>query len=430
MLSFIHLSDIHFRKYSGDPYDIDEDLRNELIYDISHCLTKQIATVDGVLICGDIAFSGKAEEYEAATDFLDKICDSLKLDKSRIFCVPGNHDIDQSVTKGVLSVKLLQSKLESTETLVAYSEYLGQVFRNSQDAEMLYAPIACYNEKFAAQYGCSLVPDKLVWKQDIKLNDDYNLCLIGINSTIISNEEDRRSDGTERPMRIVSMQIPNRKDGTIYLSLCHHPPECWVDPEHKLITKMNERVAIQLYGHKHLQKIQKTEKGLIVGSGATHPSRFEAGWIPRYNWITLDLKLIDRKTVLEIKIYSRVLDKMENKFEPDKTNLNGKEYEEFTINLMEQDSANMDEIMPEVEQVVEPLTLSVHSWERDFIYSFMNLPFFCRQSILKKLKLDRLEDEGVKHIELLDNIIYRAKEQNCVVQLLKELDTERERMEK
>ena len=40
MLSFIHLSDIHFRTFSGDPFDIDEDLRSELIYDISHNLTK------------------------------------------------------------------------------------------------------------------------------------------------------------------------------------------------------------------------------------------------------------------------------------------------------------------------------------------------------------------------------------------------------
>ena len=26
MLSFVHLSDIHFQKYSGDAYDLDDDL--------------------------------------------------------------------------------------------------------------------------------------------------------------------------------------------------------------------------------------------------------------------------------------------------------------------------------------------------------------------------------------------------------------------
>lgn len=428
MLSFIHLSDIHFRNYSGDPYDIDGDLRNELLYDIKHCFRRSITIADGVLICGDIAFSGKKEEYKAASDFLNMICDSLALDKSRIFCVPGNHDIDQSVTKSEVSVKSLQRELESTDSVAAYDSWLGQILRNPRDIETLYSPIACYNEEFAAQYGCSFAPNKLTWQQEIELAPNYMLCLVGINSTIISNENDHHKDGTERLMRIGHTQIPKRKDGTIYLSLCHHPPGCWVDPEHKLNRKMNERVTIQLYGHKHLQTIQETKKGLVVGSGATHPSRFEDGWIPRYNWITLDVKQIDTKAVLKIRIYPRVLDEIENKFEPDKTIPDGKEYVEFIKNLTQQDPDNMDEAISAVEEVVEPLTLSVHSWERDFMYNFINLPFFVRQSILKKLKLDRPEDEGVKHIELLDNIIYRAKEQDCVTQLLKELDTEKERM--
>lgn len=61
MLSFIHLSDIHFHKYSGDAYDIDHDLRCEIIRDISYEYRKKISTIDGILICGDIAFSG--DEY-------------------------------------------------------------------------------------------------------------------------------------------------------------------------------------------------------------------------------------------------------------------------------------------------------------------------------------------------------------------------------
>lgn len=54
MLAFIHLSDIHFTKYSGDQYDIDQDLRDELLRDISVFFKRCIHRVDGVLICGDI----------------------------------------------------------------------------------------------------------------------------------------------------------------------------------------------------------------------------------------------------------------------------------------------------------------------------------------------------------------------------------------
>lgn len=70
MLSFIHLSDIHFHKYSGDAYDIDHDLRCEIIRDISYEYRKKISTIDGILICGDIAFSGDEQQYNSATTFL------------------------------------------------------------------------------------------------------------------------------------------------------------------------------------------------------------------------------------------------------------------------------------------------------------------------------------------------------------------------
>ena len=59
MLSFIHLSDIHFQKYSGDAYDLDADLRNELLIDLSKNFPKSISNANGILICGDIAFSAQ-----------------------------------------------------------------------------------------------------------------------------------------------------------------------------------------------------------------------------------------------------------------------------------------------------------------------------------------------------------------------------------
>ena len=114
MLSFIHLSDIHFHKYSGDAYDIDHDLRCEIIRDISYEYRKKISTIDGILICGDIAFSGDEQQYNSATTFLNEICNALNLDKSHVFCVPGNHDIDQKITSSQMAVALLQKKLDES----------------------------------------------------------------------------------------------------------------------------------------------------------------------------------------------------------------------------------------------------------------------------------------------------------------------------
>ena len=423
MLSFIHLSDIHFRTFSGDPFDIDEDLRSELIYDISHNLTKQISSIDGILVCGDIAFSGQEAEYKVATAFLEQICGLLKLDKFHIFCVPGNHDVDQNITRASTSVKALQDKLEQTKDSTEFDWQLSEIFRNTQDSRVLYSPITCYNEKFAAQYGCSLAPNKPTWMQEMDFDGNYKLCIIGLNSTIISNHQDHRKCGDEKPMRIGEIQIPSRKENTIFLSLCHHPPECWGEQERKLTAKINNRIAVQLYGHRHEQAVECYENALLIKSGATHPSRFEEGWIPRYNWICLKIDKVDSCDVLTVRIYPRVLDKTSSKFEPDTSMQDGKEYIEYSLPLSE--SMNLYNATPP-EVIPEQSVLLVSSWERSFIYDFMSLPFLSRESILKKFALKKPDDEGKKHTELLEEIICIAKERGCETQLVEEIRIQKE----
>lgn len=60
------------------------------------------------------------------------------------------------------------------------------------------------------------------------------------------------------------------------------------------------------------------------------------------------------------------------------------------------------------------------SWKRDFVYSFINLPFVTRQSILETLELFiPEEDEGKKHSEMILDIIHRAETKQCVNELIK-----------
>lgn len=51
---------------------------------------------DLLFLTGDIAFSGKQEEYALAADFIDKLRSTLSLPPDRVCVVPGNHDIDIS----------------------------------------------------------------------------------------------------------------------------------------------------------------------------------------------------------------------------------------------------------------------------------------------------------------------------------------------
>ena len=432
MLSFVHLSDIHFQKYSGDAYDLDADLRNELLIDLSKNLPKSISTVSGILICGDIAFSAQESEYAVATDFLKEICQRVSLDPSRVFCVPGNHDVDQGVTRGSRSLRALQQELATAEPQEA-EKLLAQICRNHLDAQILCASIEHYNT-FAAKYHCGFAPNILAWEQNMPLDDTHTLCIVGMNSTLISSERDHVDDFTEQPMRLSLSQIPKRRANTIFLSLCHHPPTCWLDPEGKLQNKMDARVAVQLYGHKHLQTVQQADRSIAVGSGATHPVRTEKDWIPRYNWLTLKIEHKAGKEILKVRIYPRVLNKEETAFITDPTLQNGQNYIEYDILGDGAEDISTDNIhekidtiyQSEVENPIGP-PLLVDSWERTFIYDFMNLPLYARKHVIEALSLDRLEDVGKSHSELLDRYIERTKATCQEAELLKQVKAEKER---
>lgn len=77
-ITFIHLSDIHFRKTSGSSTDIDEDLRNAILTDIQYNAKKRLKNIKGVLVGGDIAFAGKREEYDIAKKFLGTLTSYLE----------------------------------------------------------------------------------------------------------------------------------------------------------------------------------------------------------------------------------------------------------------------------------------------------------------------------------------------------------------
>ena len=315
MISFVHLSDIHFVKSSDDPYDYGKDIRNELLLDIADNFVKVDGTPQGILVCGDVAFSGQGSEYRIASEFLANICDEIGVEHSAVYCVPGNHDIDQAIPKKEVAVKLMQDFLESAPEQKRFDHILAQTMRGPYSSRILMMPLSAYHEQFASKYNCGLNSKQLYWESSISLNDKYDIQIVGMNSVIISNADDHKPDRTgERLMRLAIFQLPQRKQNTILMTLCHHPPQCWNDPDNKLQSILNDRVAVQLYGHKHELRLEANQKSLIVSSGAIQPPYLEAGWVPTYNWITLDVQTCQNKECLRVDIYPRIYDTHLNKF--------------------------------------------------------------------------------------------------------------------
>ncbi len=415
-LTFIHFSDIHFNKNSGDNYDLDSDLRNEIIEDIKREYGK-IDRPSGILICGDIAYSGKKIEYDNAITFLNELCQLLSIQGTDIFCVPGNHDVDQDVPKNSSGFRDMQAKIENASDL---DENLAAFLRDPVCNSILFQHIHEYN-KFAGKYFCNIYHEKPFQYKDFKLNDGSILRVRSLNSVIISNHLDKR----DRLMVLGQYQIRSREDGVTEMTLCHHPPECWKDSENTK-NKINERYRIQLYGHKHIQKVRQVNNSLIIGSGATHPSRSEDSWRPRYNWLSVCVDGIGDNRELKVKIYPRVLNDTNDRYIADSNNCDGNSFVEYSLKLDKWDNHNKvelsgekdmaEEISPETEKV-ETVTNIKSNPERSLVYRFLAISFITRSRILSELDLVDEEDEGIEHINLLDKILQKAKKDGKLADL-------------
>lgn len=96
-VSWLHVSDFHFK--GGDPYDRDVVLR-ALVRSVRE-FREGGRQADLIFATGDVAFSGRKSEYEAATAFFDALLTAAAVDKQRLFVIPGNHDVDRDLGIGL-----------------------------------------------------------------------------------------------------------------------------------------------------------------------------------------------------------------------------------------------------------------------------------------------------------------------------------------
>lgn len=103
-VTWLHVSDFHFRG-GVSPYDRQVILR-ALVQSVRR-FRDTGRVPDVIFATGDVAYSGKAQEYALATEFFDDLLEAAGLDRRRLHLVPGNHDVDR--TRGVGLARTLES---------------------------------------------------------------------------------------------------------------------------------------------------------------------------------------------------------------------------------------------------------------------------------------------------------------------------------
>lgn len=130
MIKILQISDIHFHAFQGDDEDEYRNMRQKFLEDLDY-VREHIAPIDTILICGDIAFSGKKEEYDVARGFIKEVLIKLTKDgkQPNVFTVPGNHDKDRSVYE---ETRYLLNKILASDKSSDANVFISKI-RNSEN---------------------------------------------------------------------------------------------------------------------------------------------------------------------------------------------------------------------------------------------------------------------------------------------------------
>jgi predicted MPP superfamily phosphohydrolase len=410
--TFVHLSDIHFRRNADTPYDAFQDIRNEIQRD-AEAQKKVLGGVYGIIVGGDVAFSGQPDEYEIANRWLRKFAGPLGVDPGeRIWVVPGNHDIDR---KSVENSRLLQGIHKDLRGDAAtIDEKLAAYMVTDEEAKkLIFKPLQGYND-FAARFECDIRPGKPFWEDDVILNDGSVLRIRGLNSAIVSDGLD--NDASYKLVLGKRQVEMTRQDGVEYLALCHHPPQWLFDQD--AAEDLLKRAKLQLFGHKHRERLIRIEDSARISAGAMHPDVREPNWQPRYNFIQVSIARDGERRVMLVHVYPRVY----------REDAGGK----FMAEMQDGGDEFREYILPRPEwQAPKPLTKSPIALAdapvtqaavanvggtnmrsaRKLTYKFLSLPHHRQLAIAQELGLVRDEDEGTRDNELYKRYFNRAQQE-------------------
>jgi len=228
-LSIIHFSDIHIKAKTDKILKRIDFLKAACVSALPNNGNVVIA------ISGDIAFSGKPEQYELARSLLDHIVEYIKNEKDSIVdivCVPGNHDCDFDKDT-YIRTKLIDSAKPSEID----DEYYNTV--NVVQNE--------YNS-FAGLY--DIDTNCILPRKEVEVGG-FKVIFALPNTAWMSNLKEQIGK------IVIPQQLFEPIDSKTYKIVFYmfHHPENWLNPEYKrdFIDNIRENADMLLLGHEHLR---------------------------------------------------------------------------------------------------------------------------------------------------------------------------------
>lgn len=395
-LCLVHLSDIHFHPVSGDYFDVDRSLRTEVELDLQSLLAATGRPLSGVLLTGDIAYAGRPEEYQVASDWLLRLHCLLEFPRSHVWVTPGNHDVDRSVVRSNQALAHLRRAVQESPNAEQATTTLADYLR---EAEVLFMrPLAEYN-RFAAPFQCSMGDGRPPYwdNASLRLNDGSALHIRGLNSVLLSGPDDKCGN-----LLLGEFQLPDRRPGSVQLTLCHHPLP-WLRDRDALSPRLDRAVALQLFGHIHEHQVDANDSRIRLVSGAVHPERSSPVWAPGYNYLALSIVEEGGRRCLRVTVFPRVWSKAEARFVSHTNSGAESATYYFPLEPLPQ--------QPRAPEKPEPASLPPEPapMPRNLAFDYLTLPYLTRVRIAQNLGLLDQDDERLPDNEKFRRVIERVR---------------------
>lgn len=316
---FVHVSDIHFGQERDHVVHIHDDVKKELVADAVEVISGLPAgSAQGILVTGDIAFSGKAEQYTAAGQWLDNLAEGIGCPIHQVQMIPGNHDLDRD------KLSVGGSKLLEFIRAGGPAEY-EKVIANDNDRATLFSRFEEYG-RFSIGYNCGLDEEaKYATNLRIAVGPDRWIKFVRLNSSLLCHGEER-DDQPELVMGERQFVIP-RHVGEENVVLAHHPLN-WYKDAADVLQYVRSRARVFISGHEHNPKvkIEQVEEGcdvMMLAAGAAVP--FKSNDIYTYTYNIIEFDWDGSTDSLVITIYPRAWNPLKTCFEADDKRLGGKE---------------------------------------------------------------------------------------------------------
>lgn len=363
-VAFVHLSDIHFGQERDSRIFIHDDVKEQLIDDVRKVAAAlPLGRADGIIVTGDIAYAGKAEEYEAAAHWLDRVASAVGCPVFQIQVVPGNHDIDRDEISGAMQL-MFRAIAEGG------SHELDKFLTNESDRETIYDRFKAYRG-FSEAYNCPFdTTGKYATDRRVELAHGRYIRFVLVNSALLCSGKEKELDLLLGARQFVIPRVP----GEEVVVLVHHPLNWYKDSE-EAKRYVRSRVRVFISGHEHDPnvEVESIEDGcdvMMLAAGATVPPRSDENYTYTYNVIEFDWDATE--DALAVTMHPRAWNRELTRFEADDKRLGGKD-PKFVLgspNFREAERPAITEAFDTLEanvvlEVVAPATESVDNPEAE-----------------------------------------------------------------